>query len=408
MGKLLHYLKAYTKESILGPLFKLLEASFELLIPIVMAHIIDEGINNRDMPYILQMGAIIIALGVIGLVCSITAQYFAAKAAVGFATALRYDLFRHIQSLSYSAMDTIGTSTLITRMTSDINQVQSGLNLVLRLFLRSPFIVFGSMVMAFTINVKAALVFVVTIPLLSIVVFGVMIISMPLYRNVQNRLDKVLLHTRENLSGARVIRAFQLGRHALHLPAVKNAHQNGLYHVVEVVPERDLVAPEPLRLLVQVPSPHARAQITRVLFHRRNRVEDLRLKNMHGQLQKRGVLFDERAVLRRIPGIHHQKTQPELHGAVPLQLLHALGEEHGILPARNTGGDGIPLGNEGILLYRAHETAPNRFAVRGDDAALYIPAAAHFPAPFPLFPYASMMRAATVSGGMADVSMTKS
>lgn len=208
MGKLLHYLKAYTKESILGPLFKLLEASFELLIPIVMAHIIDEGINNRDMPYILQMGAIIIALGVIGLACSITAQYFAAKAAVGFATALRYDLFRHIQSLSYSAMDTIGTSTLITRMTSDINQVQSGLNLVLRLFLRSPFIVFGSMVMAFTINVKAALVFVVTIPLLSIVVFGVMIISMPLYRNVQNRLDKVLLHTRENLSGARVIRAF--------------------------------------------------------------------------------------------------------------------------------------------------------------------------------------------------------
>ena len=178
MGKLLHYLKAYTKESILGPLFKLLEASFELLIPIVMAHIIDEGINNRDMPYILQMGAIIVALGVIGLVCSITAQYFAAKAAVGFATALRYDLFRHIQSLSYSAMDTIGTSTLITRMTSDVNQVQSGLNLVLRLFLRSPFIVFGSMIMAFTIDVKAALVFVVTIPLLSIVVFGVMIISM--------------------------------------------------------------------------------------------------------------------------------------------------------------------------------------------------------------------------------------
>ena len=208
MGKLLHYLKAYTKESILGPLFKLLEASFELLIPIVMARIIDEGINNKDMPYILKMGGIIIALGVIGLVCSITAQYFAAKAAVGFATALRYDLFRHIQSLSYSEMDTIGTSTLITRMTSDINQVQSGLNLVLRLFLRSPFIVFGAMVMAFTIDVKAALVFVVTIPLLSIVVFGVMIISMPLYKNVQSRLDKVLLHTRENLSGARVIRAF--------------------------------------------------------------------------------------------------------------------------------------------------------------------------------------------------------
>ena len=208
MGKLLHYLKAYTKESILGPLFKLLEASFELLIPIVMAHIIDEGINNKDMPYILKLGAVIIALGVIGLVCSITAQYFAAKAAVGFATALRYDLFCHIQSLSYSEMDTIGTSTLITRMTSDINQVQSGVNLVLRLFLRSPFIVFGAMVMAFTIDVKAALVFVVTIPLLSVVVFGVMIISIPLYRKVQNRLDKVLLHTRENLSGARVIRAF--------------------------------------------------------------------------------------------------------------------------------------------------------------------------------------------------------
>lgn len=208
MGKLLHYLKAYTKESIFGPLFKLLEASFELLIPIVMANIIDEGINNKDLPYILQMGTIIIALGVIGLVCSITAQYFAAKAAVGFATALRYDLFRHIQTLSYTEMDTIGTSTLITRMTSDINQVQSGVNLVLRLFLRSPFIVFGAMIMAFTINVKAALVFVVTIPLLSIVVFGVMIVSIPLYRKVQNRLDKVLLRTRENLSGARVIRAF--------------------------------------------------------------------------------------------------------------------------------------------------------------------------------------------------------
>lgn len=212
MGKLLHYLKAYVKESILGPLFKLLEASFELLVPLVMARIIDEGIRNQDLPFILKMGAVIIGLGLIGLVCSITAQYFAAKAAVGFATALRMDLFKHIQDLSYTEMDTLGTSTLITRMTSDVNQVQSGLNLVLRLFLRSPFIVFGAMVMAFTINVKAALVFVVTIPLLSIVVFGVMIISIPLYRKVQNRLDVVLLHTRENLAGARVIRAFNKER----------------------------------------------------------------------------------------------------------------------------------------------------------------------------------------------------
>ena len=212
MGKLLHDLKAYVKESILGPLFKLLEASFELLVPLVMARIIDEGIRNQDLPFILKMGAVIIGLGLIGLVCSITAQYFAAKAAVGFATALRMDLFKHIQDLSYTEMDTLGTSTLITRMTSDVNQVQSGLNLVLRLFLRSPFIVFGAMVMAFTINVKAALVFVVTIPLLSIVVFGVMIISIPLYRKVQNRLDVVLLHTRENLAGARVIRAFNKER----------------------------------------------------------------------------------------------------------------------------------------------------------------------------------------------------
>ena len=196
MGKLLKYLGAYKKESILGPLFKLLEASFELLIPIVMARIIDVGIRDKDMGYVLKMGGVIIALGVIGLVCSITAQYFAAKAAVGFATALRKDLFGHIQTLSYSEMDVLGTSTLITRMTSDINQVQNGVNLVLRLFLRSPFIVFGAMVMAFTINVPAAFVFVVTIPLLSVVVFGVMIVSIPLYRKVQNRLDQVLLTTR--------------------------------------------------------------------------------------------------------------------------------------------------------------------------------------------------------------------
>ncbi len=226
MGKLLHYLKAYVKESILGPLFKLLEASFELLVPLVMARIIDEGIRNQDLPFILKMGAIIIGLGLIGLVCSITAQYFAAKAAVGFATALRMDLFKHIQDLSYTEMDTLGTSTLITRMTSDVNQVQSGLNLVLRLFLRSPFIVFGAMVMAFTIDVKAAFIFVVTIPLLSIVVFGVMIISIPLYRKVQNRLDAVLLHTRENLAGARVIRAFNKER------AEKNHFEDANDHLV--------------------------------------------------------------------------------------------------------------------------------------------------------------------------------
>ena len=206
--KLLRYLKGYLKESILGPFFKLLEAAFDLLIPLVMADIIDVGIANKDVNYIYQMGALIVLIGVLGLVCSISAQYFAAKAATGMATSLRSDLFRHIQSLSYAEMDTIGTSTLITRMTSDINQVQTGVNLALRLLLRSPFIVFGSMIMAFTINVKAALVFVVAIPLLALVVFGVMLVSIPLFRKVQNSLDKVLLHTRENLSGVRVIRAF--------------------------------------------------------------------------------------------------------------------------------------------------------------------------------------------------------
>lgn len=206
--KLLRYLKGYLKESILGPFFKLLEAAFDLLIPLVMADIIDVGIANKDVNYIYQMGALIVLIGVLGLVCSISAQYFAAKAATGMATSLRSDLFRHIQSLSYAEMDTIGTSTLITRMTSDINQVQTGVNLALRLLLRSPFIVFGSMIMAFTINVKAALVFVVAIPLLALVVFGVMLVSIPLFRKVQNNLDKVLLHTRENLSGVRVIRAF--------------------------------------------------------------------------------------------------------------------------------------------------------------------------------------------------------
>ena len=205
---LLKYLRNYKKETVLAPLFKLLEASFELFVPLVMAAIIDHGIGQADGVYVLKMGGILIALGLIGLICSITAQYFAAKAATGFSTELRHELFEHIQKLSYTKMDTIGTSTLITRMTSDINQVQSGVNLVLRLFLRSPFIVFGAMVMAFTVDVKAALVFVVAIPLLSLVVFGIMLITMPLYRKVQSNLDAVLGITRENLTGVRVIRAF--------------------------------------------------------------------------------------------------------------------------------------------------------------------------------------------------------
>ena len=208
MKKLLIYLKGYKRETILAPLFKLLEASFELLVPLVMAAVIDKGIAGQDRPYIVRMCLVLVTLGIVGLACSITAQYFAAKAATGFSAALRHSLFEHIQNLSFTEMDRVGNSTLITRMTSDVNQVQSGVNLVLRLFLRSPFIVFGAMIMAFTVDVKAALVFVVTIPLLSIVVFGVMLISMPLYRKVQANLDKVLLVTRENLSGSRVVRAF--------------------------------------------------------------------------------------------------------------------------------------------------------------------------------------------------------
>ncbi len=208
MRKLLVYMKDYRKESVLAPLFKMLEAAFELLVPLVVAAMIDVGIAGQDKPYILKMSLLMVALGVIGLVCSITAQYFSAKAAVGFAGKLRHSLFAHVQGLSFGELDTLGASTLITRMTSDINQVQSGVNLVLRLFLRSPFIVFGAMVMAFTIDFKAALIFVVTIPLLSVVVFGIMLISIPLYKKVQGRLDKVLGITRENLAGVRVLRAF--------------------------------------------------------------------------------------------------------------------------------------------------------------------------------------------------------
>ena len=208
MKKLLVFLKDYKKETVLAPLFKMLEAGFELFVPLVMAAIIDRGIAQADIPYVLKMGLVLIALGLIGLTCSITAQYFAAKAAVGFSAKLKHSLFEHIQNLSFSEIDTIGTSTMITRMTSDANQVQNGVNMVLRLFLRSPFIVFGAMIMAFTIDVKAAFVFVVTIPLLSVVVFGIMMITMPLYKKVQAGLDKVLGKTRENLTGVRVIRAF--------------------------------------------------------------------------------------------------------------------------------------------------------------------------------------------------------
>lgn len=208
MRKLLIYMKDYKKESFLAPLFKLLEASFDLIVPLIIAQIINVGIANRDKGYILLMCGLLVIQGIVGLVCAITAQYFAAKAAVGFSTKLRHALFNKIQTLSYSELDTVGTSTLITRMTSDVNQVQNGVNLVLRLFLRSPFIVFGAMIMAFTIDVRSALVFAVAIPLLSIVVFGIMLWTMPLYKKVQQALDRVLSTTRENLTGVRVIRAF--------------------------------------------------------------------------------------------------------------------------------------------------------------------------------------------------------
>lgn len=202
------YLKDYKKESILAPLFKLLEAFFELMVPLVMANIIDYGISNRNMGYIGKMGLLLLLLGVVGLASSITAQFFAAKAAVGFSTKLRQALFNHIENLNFTDIDKAGTSTMITRMTSDVNQVQSGINMTLRLFLRSPIIVFGAMIMAFTIDVKCALIFVVAIPLLSIVVFGIILSTIPMYKKVQSRLDQVLGITRENLTGVRVIRAF--------------------------------------------------------------------------------------------------------------------------------------------------------------------------------------------------------
>lgn len=201
-------MKAYIKECILGPLFKLLEALFELFVPLVIAAIIDNGIGTGNQEYVIKMCLVLVALGLIGLILAITAQYFSAKAAVGFVKNLKHALFAHIESLSYAELDTIGTSTLITRMTSDMNQIQTGVNLTLRLLLRSPFVVFGAMIMAFTINVKAALIFVVTIPLLSIVVFGIMLWCIPLYKKVQQKLDHLLGLTRENITGVRVIRAF--------------------------------------------------------------------------------------------------------------------------------------------------------------------------------------------------------
>lgn len=207
MKTLIQYLGNYKKESVLGPLFKLLEASFELVVPLVVAKMIDVGIANQDRTYIILMGGLLIGLGIIGLTCSITAQYFAAKAATGFGTEVRNQLFVHLNQLSYEELDQVGTATLITRMTSDINQVQSGVNMVLRLFLRSPFIVIGAMIMAFTVDRESALVFVVTIPILSLIIFGIMRLSMPFYQKVQQRLDHITLATRENLVGVRVIRA---------------------------------------------------------------------------------------------------------------------------------------------------------------------------------------------------------
>ena len=212
MRKLLKYMRGYGRECILGPLFKLLEASFELLIPLVVAAIVDTGISTGDRGYVVKMCFVMIALGIIGLVCAVTAQYFAAKAAVGFAARLRHAVMKHILGLSYTEIDTLGTSTMVTRMTSDINQVQNGVNLTLRLLLRSPFVVFGAMIMAFTIDFDAALTFAGLIPVLCLVVFGIMLITMPMYKRVQESLDKVTSATRQNLSGVRVLRAFTMER----------------------------------------------------------------------------------------------------------------------------------------------------------------------------------------------------
>lgn len=228
MKRLWIYLKDYKKESVLAPLFKLLEASFELLIPMVVAAIVDHGIGRNDLGYVYRMGGIMILLGIVGLVAAVTAQYFSAKAAVGFAAGLRSALFGHIQSLSYTEIDSVGTSTLITRLTSDVNQIQSGVNMTLRLLLRSPFIVFGAMIMAFTVDVKCALIFLGVIPLLSLVVFGIMLITMPMYKRVQKYLDKVLALTRENLTGIRVIRAFHKEKEEVAEFKKKNEELTGM------------------------------------------------------------------------------------------------------------------------------------------------------------------------------------
>lgn len=208
MRKLLKYLRNYKKESVIGPLFKMTEAVFELLVPIVMAKIVDIGIKNRDMHYVMMMCIVMVLLGILGLACSLTAQYFAAKAAVGFGTELRSDMYAHINSFSFREIDEVGTSTLVTRITSDINQAQTGVNMALRLFLRSPFIVVGAVIMSFTISIKLSLIFVIMVPVLSLIIFGIMGKCIPLYKKVQKKLDRVLLSTRENLTGARVIRSF--------------------------------------------------------------------------------------------------------------------------------------------------------------------------------------------------------
>ncbi len=212
MFRLLKYLKNYKKETVLGPLFKLMEASFELLVPLVIAAIIDNGIEKGDTGYIFSMGGVLFLLAAVGFACAVTAQYFAAKASVGFATGLRHAIFEHIQTRSYAQIDEFGTSTMINRLTSDVNQVQTGVNLTLRLLLRSPFIVFGAMIMAFTVDVRGAMIFVVTIPILAVVVFAILLVNIPLYKKVQRALDKVVVKTRENLTGVRVVRAFSMER----------------------------------------------------------------------------------------------------------------------------------------------------------------------------------------------------
>ena len=232
MKMIMRFLKDYKKECVLAPLFKMLEAIFELFVPLVVSSVIDKGIVNADKGYIMQMCFMLILLAIIGLVCAITAQYFSAKAAVGAATGMRHSLFAHIQTFSFTEMDTLGTSTLVTRMTSDINQVQNGINMVLRLFLRSPFIVFGAMIMAFTIDVKAALVFVAAIPVLALIVFGIMLATRPMYKNVQSGLDKILGITRENLTGVRVIRAFNKEQDEVKRVKNDNESLNGLQKFV--------------------------------------------------------------------------------------------------------------------------------------------------------------------------------